>query len=196
MKEIVIATKNKHKIIEFEKALKPLGYNVLTLYDFTDFPDIIEDKDTFRGNAQKKAEELSDYLQKDVISDDSGLEVESLHNKPGVYSARYAGETATYDDNNKLLLENMKFETNKNARFVTTICLFRRNQKPIFFEGYLKGKIATEYKGENGFGYDPIFIVNNTNKHLAEFSLEDKNAISHRGNAIKKLLQYLGREES
>lgn len=191
MKEIVIATKNAHKIIEMKKMLEPLGYNVLTLFDFDEFPDIIEDKDTFQGNAEKKAKQLSLYLNKDVISDDSGIEVFALDNAPGVYSARYAGEDVTYDDNNKLLLKNMKSIKNRGARFVTTICLYRQGQESVFFEGYLYGEIAEEYKGENGFGYDPIFIVKDTNKHLAEFTLEEKNKISHRAIALKKLIQYL-----
>ena len=191
MKEIVIATKNKHKIIEMKAMLETLGYNVYTLYDFSEFPDIIEDKDTFRGNAQKKAEELSDYLQKDVIADDSGIEVFALNGAPGVYSARYAGEQVTYEDNNKLLLENMQGIKDRRARFVTCICLFRRNKNPEFFEGYLDGSIATTYKGEHGFGYDPIFVVDGDTRHLAEYRLEEKNKISHRAKALKNLISYL-----
>lgn len=191
MKEIVIATKNEHKVIEMKKILVPLGYNVLTLYDFLELPDIVEDKDTFRGNALKKAETLSNYLGKDVIADDSGLEVFALNNDPGVYSARYAGEDVTYDDNNQLLLKNMDGITDRKARFVTTICYFRMNQEPVYFEDYLYGEIANEYKGENGFGYDPIFIPEGDNRHLAEYNLEEKNIISHRGKCVQKLIKYL-----
>ncbi len=191
MKEIVIATKNKHKIIEMKHSLEPLGYLVLSLFDFDEFPEIIEDKDTFKGNAQKKAQELSNYLNKTVIADDSGLEVEALNGAPGVYSARYAGEHVSYSDNNKKLLQEMKDKTNKNARFITTMCIYFRNQEPVFFEDYLYGEIATEYKGTNGFGYDPIFIVKDDGRHLAELSLEEKNAISHRGKCLKKLTTYL-----
>ena len=108
MKEIVIATKNAHKIVEMKKVLEPLGYQVLTLFDFEEFPEIIEDGTTFKENALKKAKELSLYLNKDVISDDSGLEVFSLNNEPGVYSARYSGENKSYEDNNDLLLKNME----------------------------------------------------------------------------------------
>lgn len=191
MKDILIATKNKHKYIEIQKALKPLGYNVLTLFDFDEFPEIIEDKDTFRGNALKKAKELSDYLGKDVIADDSGLEVFALNNEPGVYSARYGGEAATYDDNNKLLLKNMTNINDRGARFVTTMCLYRLHEEPVYFEDYLYGSIATEYKGTNGFGYDPIFIVKNDGRHLAELNLDEKNKISHRGKCLQKLITYL-----
>lgn len=191
MKEIVIATKNEHKVIEMKKMLEPLGYNVLTLYNFEELPEIIEDKNTFRGNALKKAKTLSDYLHKDVIADDSGLEVFSLNNEPGVYSARYAGENVSYDDNNKLLLLNMANITDRQARFVTTVCLYQIDQEPVYFEDYLYGSIATEYKGTNGFGYDPIFIVGDTEKHLAELSLDEKNIISHRGKCVQKLISYL-----
>jgi XTP/dITP diphosphohydrolase len=191
MKEIVIATKNEDKVIEIKKMLEPIGYKVLTLYDFLELPEIIEDGETFRENAYKKAVTLSKYLNKDVIADDSGLEVFALNNEPGVYSARYAGENVSYDDNNRLLLKNMKNKTNRKARFVTTICLYRLNKEPIYFEDYLVGEIATGYKGENGFGYDPIFIVEKSNKHLAEFSLEAKNLISHRGKCVQKLINYL-----
>ncbi len=191
MKDIVIATGNPHKVIEMKKMLEPLGYNVLTLKDIDDFPEIIEDKDTFKGNAKKKAETLSKYLNKDVIADDSGLEVFALNNDPGVYSARYAGEDVTYDDNNKLLLKNMEEVEDRRARFVTTICLYFVDKEEIFFEDYLYGSIAREYRGENGFGYDPIFIPEGDNRHLAEYSLEEKNRISHRGKCMQKLITYL-----
>ena len=134
MKEIVIATKNEHKIIEMKKMLEPLGYTVLTLFDFDEFPDIIEDGLTFRANALKKAKELADYLNKDVIADDSGLEVFSLNNEPGVFSARYSGENKSYDDNNNLLLKNLEGVSDRRARFVTTMCLYSLSKEPVFFE--------------------------------------------------------------
>lgn len=191
MKVIVIATKNEHKVIEMKRMLEPLGYHVLTLYDFLELPDIIEDKDTFKGNALKKAQTLSDYLQKDVIADDSGLEVFSLNNEPGIYSARYSGEHATYSDNNKLLLENLKDVTDRTARFVTTICLFQLGKSPVYFEDYLNGSIAIDYQGTNGFGYDSIFIPQGDIRHLAEYKMEEKNKISHRGKCVQKLIKYL-----
>jgi len=191
MKEIVIATKNAHKIVEMKKMLEPLGYNVLTLFDFEEFPEIIEDGKTFKANALKKAKELSDYLHKTVVADDSGLEVFSLNNEPGVYSARYSGEHKSYEDNNKLLLENLKGIENRKARFVTTMCLYTLNQEPRFFEDYLHGEITEKLFGTNGFGYDPIFYIPKLNKTLAELSLEEKNKISHRGRAIAKLVEIL-----
>ena len=179
MKEIVIATKNAHKIIEMKKMLEPLGYKVLTLFDFLELPDIIEDKDTFRGNALTKAITLSNYLNKDVVADDSGLEVFALNNEPGVYSARYAGEDVSYQDNNKLLLKNMEGIEKRGARFVTTMCFYRLQEEPVYFEDYLYGKIALDFKGTNGFGYDPLFIPKGDTRHLAEYALEEKNIIAN-----------------
>ena len=191
MKEIVVATKNAHKIIEFKAMLEPLGYTIKSLFDFDEFPDIIEDLDTFRGNALKKARELAHYLNKTVIADDSGLEVNSLNGEPGVYSARYAGEHVGYLDNNNKLLKNMEKIKNRNARFVTCMCIYKIEEEPIFFEDYLEGSIAFDFKGENGFGYDPIFIPKGDTRHLAEYSLEEKNVISHRGKCLVKLADYL-----
>jgi len=191
MKEIVIATKNEHKIIEMKKMLEPLGYKVLTLFDFEEFPEIIEDGDTFKENALKKAKELSVYLHKTVVADDSGLEVFSLNNEPGVYSARYSGEHKSYEDNNKLLLENLKDIKDRKARFVTTICLYSLDEEPVFFEDYSYGKIGKKYEGTNGFGYDPIFYVPTHKKASAQLSPEQKNGISHRGKALQALLLEL-----
>ena len=191
MKEIVIATKNAHKIIEMKKMLEPIGYKVLTLFDFEEFPEIIEDGITFKENALKKAKELSIYLNKTVVADDSGLEVFSLNNEPGVFSARYSGVDKNYEDNNKLLLKNLEGIKDRKARFVTAMCLFSLDKDPVFFEDYLYGEISKEYMGTNGFGYDPIFYVPKLNKNLAELSLEEKNKISHRGKCLVKLINYL-----
>ena len=194
MKEIVIATKNEHKIIEMKKMLEPLEYKVLTLFDFNEFPEIIEDGKTFKENALKKAKELSLYLHKTVVADDSGLEVFALNNEPGVYSARYSGEHKSYEDNNKLLLKNLKGIKDRKARFVTTICLYSLNQNPIFFEDYLYGEITEKAVGTNGFGYDPIFYLPTLNKTLAELKLDEKNKISHRGKCLVKLINHLKRD--
>ena len=191
MKEIVIATKNKHKIIEMKKVLEPLGYTVFTLFDYDEFPDIVEDGTTFEENALKKAKCLADYLHKTVLADDSGLEVFALSNDPGVYSARYSGINKSYEDNNRLLLKNLLGINNREARFITTMCLYTEGKKPVFFEDYLYGEISKEYAGTNGFGYDPIFYLPNLNKNLAEISLEEKNIISHRGKCLLKLINHL-----
>lgn len=190
MKEIVIATNNPHKVIEFKRMLEPLGYTILTLRDYPQIEEIIEDGTTFKENALKKAKELSDILELDVIADDSGLMVEALDGAPGVYSARYAGEHVSYDDNNQLLLQNMTGKHNRTARFITTMCLYQRGQEPQFFVGTLDGSIAQEYKGDNGFGYDPIFVLSD-GRHLAELTLQEKNQISHRAKSLNKLIEYL-----
>lgn len=191
MKEIVIASKNKHKIIEISNILTPLGYKVLSLFDFDDFPEIIEDGLTFKENALIKAKTLALHLNKTVIADDSGLEVFALNNEPGIYSARYAGIEKDYAANNELLLKNLKDKDNRGARFVTAMCVYYMDKDPIFVEDYLYGEISKEYKGDNGFGYDPIFHVLNLNKNLAELTLEEKNKISHRALCLKQLIKYL-----
>jgi len=187
MKEIVVATKNAHKIIEFKAMLEPLGYTIKSLFDFDEFPDIIEDLDTFRGNALKKARELAHYLNKTVIADDSGLEVNSLNGEPGVYSARYAGEHVGYLDNNNKLLKNMEKIKNRSARFVTCMCIYKIEEEPIFFEDYLEGSIAFDFKGENGFGYDPIFIPLRKKITFGEMRASQKYKIDHRFKAFKKI---------
>jgi XTP/dITP diphosphohydrolase len=191
MKEIVIATKNPHKVTEMTNLLEPLGFEVKTLYDYPKLGPIDETGETFQENALIKAKTLSDITGKAVISDDSGLEVEALDGAPGVYSARFAGENVSYDENNRMLLKKMKRKTDRSARFVTTICYYQPGETPVFFTGTLNGKIAKDYKGLNGFGYDPLFIVKGTDKHLAEYSLVEKNEISHRAKALRKLIDYL-----
>ncbi len=191
MKEIVIASKNKHKIIEISNILIPLGYKVLSLFDFDYFPEIIEDGDSFKENALIKAKTLALHLNKTVIADDSGLEVFSLNNDPGIHSARYAGENKDYMDNNELLLKNLEYIEDRKARFVTSMCVYYIDKDPIFVEDYLYGEISREYIGNNGFGYDPIFYVTSLNKNLAELSLEEKNKISHRSLCLKQLIKYL-----
>ena len=191
MKEIVVASKNKHKIIEISNILTPLGYKVLSLFDFDYFPEIIEDGNTFKENALIKAKTLALHLNKTVIADDSGLEVFALNNEPGIYSARYSGVNKSYDDNNKLLLKKLKGIKNRKARFVTSMCVYYLDNDPIFVEDYLYGEISKEYIGNNGFGYDPIFHVTDLGKNLAELTLEEKNKISHRALCLKQLIKYL-----
>ena len=191
MKEIVIASKNEHKIIEISNILIPLGYKVFSLFDFDYFPEIIEDGDSFKENALIKAKTLALHLNKTVIADDSGLEVFALNNEPGIYSARYAGLDKSYNDNNELLLKNLEGVEDRGARFVTSMCVYYMDKDSIFVEDYLYGEISKDYKGDNGFGYDPIFYVPNLNKNLAELSLEEKNKISHRALCLKQLIKYL-----
>ncbi|QMS85675.1 RdgB/HAM1 family non-canonical purine NTP pyrophosphatase [Candidatus Xianfuyuplasma coldseepsis] len=190
MKEIVIATQNKHKTDEYKHMLEPLGYTVYTLDEFPDIGEIIEDGETFEANAYIKAKTLQDVLHKDIIADDSGLMVEALDGAPGVYSARYAGEDVTYEDNNRLLMNNMSGIRNRQAAFITVICLLEQGCEPRYFTGILHGNIATESRGDNGFGYDPIFCISD-GRHLAELTMEEKNAISHRALATQQLIMHL-----
>lgn len=194
MKEIVVATKNKHKVEEISAVLEPLGFTVFSLFDYDEVPDIVEDGLTFRENALIKAKTLSKILNKTVLADDSGLEVFALDNEPGVYSARYAGENKSYLDNNLLLLENMKNIENRKARFVTSMCIYYLDKEPLFVEDYLYGEISKEFVGENGFGYDPIFYVPELKKHLAELTMLEKNMISHRAKCLKQLIAILIKE--
>lgn len=190
MKTILIATKNNHKVTEYKAMLEPIGYQVQSLYDFPDIPEIAETGTTLEANALIKAETLSRITNLDVIADDSGLFVDALDGAPGVYSARYAGEQATMTDNNQKLLDDLRDVSNRSAYFATVICCYNIGAEPTYVEGRLPGFIAHEYKGQNGFGYDPIFQLED-GRHLAELELADKNAISHRAVALYQLVAML-----
>ncbi|MCZ8542035.1 XTP/dITP diphosphatase [Psychrobacillus psychrodurans] len=189
MKQIIIATKNIGKAKDFEALFNPLGYEVKTLHDVAEEMDIEETGSSFEENALIKATSLANHLQTMVIADDSGLEIDALGGRPGIFSARYAGEEKNDDDNiDKVLkeLEGIK-ESEKTARFVCAIAVASPNKEPFTVRGTCEGVIGTERKGTNGFGYDPIFYVPSEQKMMAELTAEQKGAISHRGNAIKKL---------
>lgn len=153
--------------------------------------DVIEDGNTLRENAFKKAHELYKLTKADVFSDDTGLFVKALDNRPGIYSHRYAGEDATDKDNRVKLLSELENFSNRDAYFETVVCFISKDGKAHYFKGKLDGKIALEEKGEGGFGYDKIFYVNKYGKTLAEMDIEFKNKISHRGLAIKKFKEFL-----
>ncbi|WP_419958680.1 XTP/dITP diphosphatase [Psychrobacillus psychrotolerans] len=189
MKQIIIATKNKGKAKDFEALFNPLGYEVKTLHDVAEEMEIEETGTTFEENALLKATSLAKHLQSMVIADDSGLEIDALDGRPGIYSARYAGEEKSDEANiDKALkeLEGTK-ESERTARFVCAIAVASPNKEPFTVRGTCEGFIGTERKGTNGFGYDPIFYVPSEQKMMAELTAEQKGAISHRGNAIKKL---------
>ena len=198
MKEIVIATKNKGKIAEIKLALKNLPIKVYGLDEFDNVPDAIEDGRSFTENAMIKAKFYADYLNKACLADDSGLEVYNLNGEPGIFSARYAGENATDADNNQHLLKRLE-----TLKITDTTCCFRcvlafvDNETSITTEGICEGVILAEGRGDGGFGYDPLFFVTGQGKTMAEMSLEEKNQISHRGNALRafkeKLLQASNR---
>ena len=192
MKQVVIATKNKGKAKDFEALFQPFGYEVVTMFEVAPDLEIEETGTTFEENAILKAETLAKMLGKIVIADDSGLAIDALNGEPGVYSARYAGD---HDDeaNMQKVLANMKDvpEADRTARFCCALAIAGPNMTTKTVFGTCEGLIAQEKKGTNGFGYDPIFYVPALEKHMAELSADEKGAISHRGNAIRKLALQL-----
>ncbi|PSL35180.1 XTP/dITP diphosphohydrolase [Planomicrobium soli] len=189
MKRVIIATQNKGKAKDFETLLSPLGYKVLTLRDIAEEMDVEETGITFEENAIIKAEAVAEALQTTVIADDSGLEIDALNGEPGVYSARYAGgEKSDYANIDKVLSKlDGVLDEERTARFRCVLAVAAPGQKTITFSGSCEGHILHERRGENGFGYDPIFFVPTINKSMAELSPEEKAAISHRGNALREL---------
>lgn len=195
MKKLIIASNNQGKINEIKKVLNDMPINVFSLKDIGLDIDVEEDGITFEENAKKKSEEIYKELIKRgesnfiVMSDDSGLEVEYLNGEPGVYSARYVGEHGNDKKNNEKLLLNLKGVSydNRNARFVCQLALI--NDKNIYksVTGTVNGYILEEERGRDGFGYDPLFLYEPFNKTFAELTIEEKNDISHRGIALKKI---------
>ncbi len=190
---MVLATRNKDKGRELAALLGDLGIVIKTLAEFPDAPEVIEDGETCEANAVKKAVAIAHYTGLPAVADDTGLEVEALGGRPGVYAARYAGEDATYEDNwSKLLreLEGVPREK-RRARFVTVAALAEPNGSVRTATGLLEGFIAEKPAGTEGFGYDPVFCVPELGKTLAELSPEEKNRISHRGRAFAKVREIL-----
>lgn len=197
MKEIVIASKNKGKIKEIQAAFAQVGVNVISLAEFEGIPDAVEDGKTFEENALIKAKFYSNLTGKACLADDSGLEVDALQGAPGVYSARYAGEMAEDADNNaKLLKELEKVDgIGSQARFRCVLAFVDTNGEKILCSGSCEGIILEKERGQGGFGYDPLFYIEELKKSMAEITVEEKNQISHRGIALKvmaeKLVEYL-----
>ena len=183
------ATNNTNKLAEVSKLLG-LGFELLSLDDIGCREELREDQSTLEGNAEQKAAYIFDHYQINCFADDTGLEVEALNSEPGVFSARYAGPQRSDEDNMELLLQRLKASPNRKARFRTVICAFI-NDKKHFFEGIVEGEIAENHHGDKGFGYDPIFIPNGYSQTFAQMSLDEKNMISHRSIAIKKLVDFL-----
>jgi len=191
MKEIIIATKNAGKVKEFQKLFSEKAITIKSLLDFKNCPDIEENGETFVENAVIKAKAIAHYFNKVAIADDSGLAIDALDGKPGVYSARYAGEQKNDQDNmEKVLreLEGVPF-AERTARFHCALAVAFPDGRTKVVEGTCEGYISEEPKGTHGFGYDPIFYVPDKEKTMAELSGEEKNEISHRANALKKLLE-------
>lgn len=188
--KLILATNNKGKVKEFKEILSPLGFEVVSQSEAGINIEVEETGTTFEENAILKAKAIYDITKTYVIADDSGLEVDALDKKPGIYSARYEGLETAHERNMKILNQLDGIDDSKRtARFVCTICLVRDNGEFSTVRGTCEGKIGYEEKGINGFGYDPIFIYND--KTLAQMSEDEKNSISHRGNAIKELLKII-----
>lgn len=193
--KIILASNNKNKLSELKQILSPLGYEIVSQSEAGINIEVEENGKTFEENSFIKAKAIYDITKSAVIADDSGLEVDYLNKAPGVYSHRYAGENATDKDRcEKILLElnGVPYE-NRTARFVCVICYIDENGKETLLRGECEGFIGKEMRGNNGFGYDPIFMIGD--KSFAEISSEEKNKISHRANALKKLTCVLKGEE-
>ena len=186
---LIFATSNQNKVLEIQKIL-PKKFEIKSLKDLNYFEDVPENKNTIEGNAIFKAKYIYEKFNINVFADDTGLEVEALNGEPGVHSARYAGTTRNSEKNIKKLLKNLKNVKNRNARFKTVIALLIDN-KLHTFSGIVEGYILDSPMGNNGFGYDPIFCPNGFDKSFAELTLKEKNLISHRSLAMKKLIHFI-----
>ena len=187
--DLIFATGNQNKLLEINKII-PNNVKIISLKDLKFSDDIPENENTIEGNAIYKAKYIYNKFNINVFSDDTGLEVEALNGEPGVYSARYAGEACDSNDNINKLLKKLKKKKNRNARFKTIIALIIEN-KIHTFEGIINGEILKNPIGENGFGYDSIFRPAGYSKSFAELSINEKNIISHRSLAIKKLINFV-----
>jgi XTP/dITP diphosphohydrolase len=195
MKTIVLASRNRDKIKELRDTLSNLGVELKSTYDFPSLKEVIEDQPSLEGNALKKARYVYEKTKLPALADDTGLEVDALNGRPGIYSARYAGETATYQDNVDKLLQEMEGLTSKarGAQFRTVVA-FVTPEGTHTFEGICRGQILTEERGEGGFGYDPIFCPDGYKETFAELDASQKNEISHRAIAINKFYEWLKKQ--
>lgn len=189
MKEVIIATKNPGKAREFEHIFSPRGIAVKTLLDYPEIEDVEETGSTFEENATLKAEAISQRLNKMVIGDDSGLIVDALEGRPGIYSARYAGEPKNDQKNLEKVLDELRgvTEEERTARFYCALAVAVPGKETFTVAGTCEGRILEEQRGTNGFGYDPVFFVPEKGCAMAELTSDEKNKISHRANALKKL---------
>lgn len=189
--EICFATNNTNKINEIRRLL-PGHIRLVSLADIGCTEELREDQQTLEGNSHQKAGYVYKKYDISCFADDTGLEVFALDGEPGVRSARYAGETRSNEDNINLLLKNLEGKENRSAQFRTVVTLIL-NGKTRQFEGIVKGEIIGERVGDDGFGYDPVFKPKGFNKTFAQMTIEEKNRISHRGIAIRKLIEYLSK---
>jgi len=189
--QLVFSSNNPNKIKEIQQLL-PTTIQILSLEDIGCSVDIPETAETIEGNAILKANYVTEHYRYNCFADDSGLEIETLNGEPGVYSARYAGLQKNDNDNMDMVLTKLKNETNRKANFKTVIAL-NLNGEQHLFTGIINGEIIEEKKGINGFGYDPIFVADGFTKTFAELSMEEKAIISHRGKAVKQLIEFLNK---
>ena len=189
MKKLVFASANANKIKEI-KALLPTHFELVTLDEIGFQEDIPETSDTIPGNAIQKTTYLKEKIALDCFSDDTGLIIPALNGEPGVYSARYAGPQRNATDNMNLVLEKLANQSDRSAYFMTTIALWYENELHLF-EGKVTGEIIGDKKGDEGFGYDPIFVPENQGKTFAEMSMEEKSKFSHRARAFEKMMLFL-----
>lgn len=189
MIQICFATNNKHKLEEVRQILMP-DFRVLSLAEINCFDELPETADTFEGNSKQKAEYVFKHFQIPCFADDSGLEVDALNGEPGVFSARYAGAQRNDNDNIDLVLKKLTGVENRNARFKTVIT-FIDNNRCVTFDGSVEGSIIDNKRGVNGFGYDPVFVPLGYSKTFAELSSEEKNSMSHRSVAVRKLATFI-----
>lgn len=187
--KLIFATNNANKALEIQHLIGN-NYIIQTLKDIGCTEDIEETGLTLKENASIKSHYVANHFNVSCFADDTGLVVDALNGKPGVFSARYAGAQKNDNDNMQLLLQNLEGKENRSARFLTVISLLL-NETEYFFEGELRGTIITEKRGTNGFGYDPVFMPDGYNNTLAELSLAEKNRISHRAKAFNKLRAFL-----
>jgi len=187
--KLVLATRNEDKIQEIKSLLQDLSIDILTFKDFDFFPETIEDQSTLEGNAEKKARAIWKKFHIPALADDTGLFVDALNGKPGLYSSRFAGENATYKQNRQKLLYMLKNipKEKRTATFRTIIVFIDKKGSKFVVNGECKGYIGFKEKGENGFGYDSIFYYDNVNRSFAELASEEKNKVSHRGIALRNI---------
>lgn len=197
--QLLIASNNKHKVEEIKAILKDYFSPIKTLADMNIDIDVVEDGETFAQNAAKKAHEILALSGADaVLADDSGLMVDALGGAPGVYSARFSGEGHNDDANNRKLLFEMRNvpREKRGCRFTTTVVLSRRGREDVVASGFVEGILLDAPRGENGFGYDPLFYYESFSKSFAELSAEEKNSVSHRKRALSALCELLNQEKT
>jgi XTP/dITP diphosphohydrolase len=193
IRELVLATRNRHKGEELAALLGDLGITIRTLDEFPDAPDVVEDGDTCEANAIKKARAIAQFTGLPAVADDTGLEVDALGGRPGIYAARYAGEDATYEDNCRKLLQELMGvpRERRTARFLTVAAIALPSDGIRVAQGTLDGAIAEQASGALGFGYDPVFLIPELGKTLAQLSADQKNTISHRAKAFAKMREIV-----